>query len=74
VFILFYNDFDFDVMVSGLVLCNLLWRIKMTAIIGAVQGVMCLENLRMANIFDIYVEKVIFASFQEFDRIVIVDV
>src|SRR5213596_629316 len=74
VLILLHNDPDPDALASGLALRNLLRRTKTTAIIGAVQGVTRPENLRMANMLDIHVEKVTPASFQEFDRIATVDV
>jgi nanoRNase/pAp phosphatase (c-di-AMP/oligoRNAs hydrolase) len=74
VLILLHNDPDPDAMASGLALRNLLRRNKNTAIIGAVQGVTRPENLRMANMLDIHVERVTPASFQEFDRIATVDV
>ncbi len=74
VLILLHNDPDPDALASGLALRNLLRRTKTTAIIGAVQGVTRPENLRMANMLDIHVEPITFASFQEFDRIATVDV
>src|SRR5215212_6679396 len=74
VLILLHNDPDPDAMASGLALRNLLRRNKNTAIIGAVQGVTRPENLRMANMLDIHVEKVTLASFAEFDRVATVDV
>ena len=74
VLILLHNDPDPDAMASGLALRNLLRRNKNTAIIGAVQGVTRPENLRMANMLDIHVERITPASFQEFDRIATVDV
>ncbi|MGH9370008.1 MAG: DHH family phosphoesterase [Vicinamibacterales bacterium] len=74
VLILLHNDPDPDALASGLALRNLLRRTKMTAIIGAVQGVTRPENLRMANMLDIHVEPITLASFQEFDRIATVDV
>jgi nanoRNase/pAp phosphatase (c-di-AMP/oligoRNAs hydrolase) len=74
VLILLHNDPDPDAMASGLALRNLLRRTKTTAIIAAVQGVTRPENLRMANMLDIHVEKVTPAMFQEFDRIATVDV
>jgi nanoRNase/pAp phosphatase (c-di-AMP/oligoRNAs hydrolase) len=61
-------------MASGLALRNLLRRTKATAIIGAIQGVTRPENLRMANMLDIHVEKVTPAQFGDFDRIATVDV
>ena len=74
VLILLHNDPDPDAMASGLELRNLLRRTKTTAIIAAVQGVTRPENLRMANMLDIHVEKVTPASFHAFDRIATVDV
>jgi nanoRNase/pAp phosphatase (c-di-AMP/oligoRNAs hydrolase) len=74
VLILLHNDPDPDALASGLALRNLLRRTKTTAIIGAVQGVTRPENLRMANMLDIHVEHVTPAAFQEFERIVTVDV
>jgi len=74
VLILLHNDPDPDALASGLALRNLLRRTKTTAIIGAVQGVTRPENLRMANMLDIHVEKITPASFKEFDRIATVDV
>jgi nanoRNase/pAp phosphatase (c-di-AMP/oligoRNAs hydrolase) len=74
VLILLHNDPDPDALASGLALRNLLRRTKTTAIIGAMQGVTRPENLRMANMLDIHVERVTAASFQEFERIATVDV
>src|SRR6476659_5606430 len=74
VLILLHNDPDPDAMASGLALRNLLRRTKTTAIIGAVQGVTRPENLRMANMLDIHVEKITPPLFHEFDRIATVDV
>jgi nanoRNase/pAp phosphatase (c-di-AMP/oligoRNAs hydrolase) len=74
VLILLHNDPDPDALASGLALRNLLRRTKTTAIIGAMQGVTRPENLRMANMLDIHVERITPASFQEFERIVTVDV
>src|SRR4029453_15807949 len=74
VLILLHNDPDPDALASGLALRNLLRRTKTTAIIGAVQGVTRPENLRMANMLDIHVEKITPASFSGFDRIATVDV
>ncbi len=74
VLILLHNEPDPDALASGLALRNLLRRNKNTAIIAAVQGVTRPENLRMANMLDIHVEKVTPAQFQEFDRIATVDV
>ncbi len=61
-------------MASGLALRNLLRRTKTTAIIGAVQGVSRPENVRMAHLLDIQVEKVTPAQFASFDRVATVDV
>jgi nanoRNase/pAp phosphatase (c-di-AMP/oligoRNAs hydrolase) len=74
VLILLHNDPDPDALASGLALRNLLRRTKTTAIIGAVQGVTRPENLRMANMLDIQVERITPASFSGFDRIATVDV
>src|SRR4026209_1072790 len=74
VLILLHNDPDPDALASGLALRNPLCRTKNTAITGAVQGVTRPENLRMANMLDIHVEKITPASFKEFDRIATVDV
>ncbi len=74
VLILLHNDPDPDALASGLALRNLLRRTKTTAIIGAMQGVTRPENLRMANMLDIHVERVTPASFREFERIATVDV
>ena len=74
VLILLHNDPDPDALASGLALRNLLRRTKTTAIIAAVQGVTRPENLRMANMLDIHVEKVTPASFHAYDRIATVDV
>ncbi len=74
VLILLHNDPDPDALASGLALRNLLRRTKTTAIIGAMQGVTRPENLRMANMLDIQVEKITPASFEGFDRIATVDV
>ncbi len=74
VLILLHNEPDPDALASGLALRNLLRRNKNTAIIAAVQGVTRPENLRMANMLDIHVEKITPAQFQEFDRIATVDV
>jgi nanoRNase/pAp phosphatase (c-di-AMP/oligoRNAs hydrolase) len=74
VLILLHNDPDPDALASGLALRNLLRRTKTTAIIAAVQGVTRPENLRMANMLDIHVEKVTPATFHAFDRIATVDV
>ena len=74
VLILMHNDPDPDAMASGLALRNLLRRTKATAILGAFQGVTRPENLRMANMLDIQVERMTEASIAEFDRIALVDV
>jgi nanoRNase/pAp phosphatase (c-di-AMP/oligoRNAs hydrolase) len=74
VLILMHNDPDPDAMASGLALRNLLRRTKATAILGAFQGVTRPENLRMANLLDIQVERVTQASIGESDRIALVDV
>jgi nanoRNase/pAp phosphatase (c-di-AMP/oligoRNAs hydrolase) len=74
VLILLHNDPDPDALASGLALRNLLRRTKTTAIIGAIQGVTRPENLRMANMLDIHVERITPASFQEYERIATVDV
>ena len=74
VLILLHNEPDPDALASGLALRNLLRRTKTTAIIGAIQGVTRPENLRMANMLDIHVERITPAQFAEFDRIATVDV
>ncbi len=74
VLILLHNDPDPDALASGLALRNLLRRTKTTAIIGAMQGVTRPENLRMANMLDIHVERITPGSLSEFDRIATVDV
>jgi nanoRNase/pAp phosphatase (c-di-AMP/oligoRNAs hydrolase) len=74
VLILLHNDPDPDALASGLALRNLLRRTKTTAIIGAMQGVTRPENLRMANMLDIHVERITPSSFREFERIATVDV
>jgi nanoRNase/pAp phosphatase (c-di-AMP/oligoRNAs hydrolase) len=74
VLILLHNDPDPDALASGLALRNLLRRTKTTAIIGAMQGVTRPENLRMANMLDISVERITAASFAEFERVATVDV
>ena len=61
-------------MASGLALRNLLRRTKTTAIIGAVHGVSRPENVRMAHLLDIQVEKVSPDQFASFDRVATVDV
>jgi nanoRNase/pAp phosphatase (c-di-AMP/oligoRNAs hydrolase) len=74
VLILLHNDPDPDALASGLALRNLLRRTKTTAIIGAIQGVTRPENLRMANMLDIHVERVTPGMLREFERIATVDV
>jgi nanoRNase/pAp phosphatase (c-di-AMP/oligoRNAs hydrolase) len=74
VLILLHNDPDPDALASGLALRNLLRRTKTTAIIGAMQDVTRPENLRMANMLDIHVERITSASFRDFERIATVDV
>ncbi|HTV00721.1 MAG TPA: DHH family phosphoesterase [Luteitalea sp.] len=74
VLILLHNEPDPDAMASGLALRNLLRRTKTTAIIGAVQGVSRPENVRMAHLLDIHVEKVSPDQFASFDRVATVDV
>lgn len=74
VLILLHNDPDPDALASGLALRNILRRTKTTAIIGAMQGVTRPENLRMANLLDIHVERVTPESLADFERIATVDV
>ena len=74
ILILLHNDPDPDAMASGLALRNLLHRTKTTAIIGAFQGVTRPENLRMANLLDINVERVTAESLTHFKKIATVDV
>jgi nanoRNase/pAp phosphatase (c-di-AMP/oligoRNAs hydrolase) len=74
VLILLHNEPDPDALASGLALRNLLRRTKTTAIIGAVQGVSRPENVRMAHLLDIHVEKVSPEQFASFDRVATVDV
>lgn len=74
VLILLHNEPDPDAMASGLALRSLLRRTKTTAIIGAVHGVSRPENVRMAHLLDIHVEKIAPEQFASFDRIVTVDV
>src|SRR5207249_8517363 len=50
VLIMLHNEPDPDAMASGLALRNVLRRTKATAIIGAIQGVTRLENVRMVNL------------------------
>jgi nanoRNase/pAp phosphatase (c-di-AMP/oligoRNAs hydrolase) len=74
VLILLHNDPDPDALASGLALRNILRRTKTTAIIGAMQGVTRPENLRMANMLDIQVERVTPDMLPDFERIATVDV
>ena len=74
VLILLHNEPDPDALASGLALRNLLRRTKTTAIIGAVQGVSRPENVRMAHLLDIHVERVSPDQFATFDRVATVDV
>jgi nanoRNase/pAp phosphatase (c-di-AMP/oligoRNAs hydrolase) len=74
VLIILHNDPDPDAMASGLALRNLLRRTKATAILGAVEGVTRPENLRMANLLDIQVERLTGSMLTEFDRLAMVDV
>jgi nanoRNase/pAp phosphatase (c-di-AMP/oligoRNAs hydrolase) len=74
VLILLHNDPDPDAMASGLALRNVLRRTKITAIIGAIQGVTRPENLRMINLLDIHVEAITHQSVKEYDRLAMVDV
>ena len=74
ILILLHNDPDPDAMASGLALRNLLHRTKTTAIIGAFHGVTRPENLRMANLLDINVEKVTAESLTQYKKIATVDV
>ncbi|HSL21429.1 MAG TPA: DHH family phosphoesterase [Vicinamibacterales bacterium] len=74
VLILLHNDPDPDALASGLALRNILRRTKTTAIIGAMQGVTRPENLRMANMLDIQVERVTPEMLPEFERLATVDV
>ena len=74
VLILLHNDPDPDALASGLALRNILRRTKTTAIIGAMQGVTRPENLRMANMLDIQVERVTAEALAGFERIATVDV
>ncbi len=74
VLILLHNDPDPDAMASGLALRNLLRRTRVTAIIGALQGVTRPENLRMANLLDIHVEIIKPEALPEYERIAMVDV
>jgi nanoRNase/pAp phosphatase (c-di-AMP/oligoRNAs hydrolase) len=74
VLILLHNDPDPDALASGLALRNILRRTKTTAIIGAMQGVTRPENLRMANMLDIQVERITAETLSGFERIATVDV
>ncbi|MGE5815369.1 MAG: DHH family phosphoesterase, partial [Acidobacteriota bacterium] len=74
VLILLHNDPDPDALASGLALRNILRRTKTTAIIGAMQGVTRPENLRMANMLDIQVERITPETLPDFERIATVDV
>jgi nanoRNase/pAp phosphatase (c-di-AMP/oligoRNAs hydrolase) len=74
VLILLHNDPDPDALASGLALRNILRRTKTTAIIGAMQGVTRPENLRMANMLDIQVERITPEMLADFERIATVDV
>jgi nanoRNase/pAp phosphatase (c-di-AMP/oligoRNAs hydrolase) len=74
VLILLHHDPDPDALASGLALRNILRRTKTTAIIGAMQGVTRPENLRMANMLDIQVERVTPESLNAYERIATVDV
>jgi nanoRNase/pAp phosphatase (c-di-AMP/oligoRNAs hydrolase) len=74
VLILLHNDPDPDALASGLALRNILRRTKTTAIIGAMQGVTRPENLRMANMLDIQVERITPEMLTDFERIATVDV
>jgi nanoRNase/pAp phosphatase (c-di-AMP/oligoRNAs hydrolase) len=74
VLILLHNDPDPDALASGLALRNILRRTKTTAIIGAMQGVTRPENLRMANMLDIQVERITAEMLPGFERIATVDV
>jgi nanoRNase/pAp phosphatase (c-di-AMP/oligoRNAs hydrolase) len=74
VLIMLHNDPDPDAMASGLALRNILKRTKVTAIIGAIQGVTRPENVRMMNLLDIHVEAITPESLKDYDRIAMVDV
>ena len=74
ILILLHNEPDPDAMASGLALRNLLHRTKTTAIIGAFQGVTRPENVRMANLLDINVERVTAESLTQYQKIATVDV
>ena len=74
VLILLHNEPDPDALAAGLALRNLLRRTRMTAVIGAMQGITRPENLRMADLLDIRLETITPAEFAGFDRIATVDV
>ncbi|MEE3138485.1 MAG: DHH family phosphoesterase [Acidobacteriota bacterium] len=74
VLILLHNDPDPDAMASGLALRTVLRRTKTTAIIGALGGITRPENLRMAKLLDIQVERITPNAFNHFDRVATVDV
>ena len=74
VLIMLHNEPDPDALAAGLALRNVLRRTRTTAIIGAMQGITRPENLRMADLLDIEVERVTPADFAGFDRIATVDV
>lgn len=74
VLILLHNDPDPDAMASGLALRNILRRTKTTCIIGAMQTMTRPENLRMAHLLDIHVERITTEMLPSFDRIATVDV
>tara|TARA_Y100000782_G_scaffold111856_1_gene140854 strand:- start:3567 stop:4709 length:1143 start_codon:yes stop_codon:yes gene_type:complete len=74
VLILLHNDPDPDAMASGLALRTVLRRTKTTAIIGALGDVTRPENLRMAKLLDIQVERITPDAFNHFDRVATVDV
>jgi len=74
VLIMLHNEPDPDALAAGLALRNVLRRTRTTAIIGAMQGITRPENVRMADLLDIEVERVTAADFTSFDRIATVDV
>jgi nanoRNase/pAp phosphatase (c-di-AMP/oligoRNAs hydrolase) len=74
VLILLHNEPDPDALAAGLALRNVLRRTRMTAVIGALQGITRPENLRMADLLDIRLETITAAEFAGFDRIATVDV
>ncbi len=74
VLILLHNDPDPDAMASGLALRNVLRRTKTTCILGAMQTMTRPENLRMAHLLDIHVERITPEALAGFDRIATVDV